>query len=128
MATITNPDETATLQACKMALAIVKGEWSFDPDEGVAYLDEVLVKAPNLDRIRAIVRQQLLAITPGTDVLLDPADEDLAIQDGDLVFGRVERIVEVEVTVVFESAQRRLNVDFVAYTTAGWSVRSSVEV
>lgn len=124
---IPNADDAATLQACQEALAINQGEWAFDPDEGLPYLTEVLVKAPDVDRIRALVRRRLLAVTPGVDLVLN-AVGDLAIAGGDFVFGRVSAIVEAEVTVDFQRETRRLLVNFVAYTAEGRAIRSNVEV
>lgn len=123
---VPDADEAATLQACHGVLAVNQGEWAFDPDEGLPYLSEVLVKAPDVDRIRALVRRALLTVTGGVDLVLN-ADGDVAIVNGDFVFGRVSAIVEADVTVDFQRESRRLLINFVAYTAEGRAIRSSVE-
>jgi hypothetical protein len=114
---LSNLDDAATMQALYGALALVKGEWVFDQDEGFPLFTDVLTKAPDLDRIRALVRRQLLSVRPGLDVLLND-EGDLAIVNGDLVFGTVKPIVDVDVTVEFSEEQRSLSISFVAYGQA----------
>lgn len=129
---ITNPDDMATLQACQGVLSLVRGEWEFDRDEGLPLFSEedapsvdvILTKAPDLDRIRALVRRQLLAVRPGLDVLL-AEDGDLAIVEGDLVWGRVSAIVDADVTASFDEQQRQVTITFVAYTAEGAEVRDT---
>jgi hypothetical protein len=124
---LSNLDDAATMQALYGALALVKGEWVFDQDEGFPLFTDVLTKAPDLDRIRALVRRQLLSVRPGLDVLLND-EGDLAIVNGDLVFGTVKPIVDVDVTVEFSEEQRSLSISFVAYTAEGQALRDVFNV
>ena len=66
--------------ACR--LRFVRGEWFLAPSVGVEYHEAIFVKAPDLARVRAIFRRELLA-TPGivsvesVDVALDAGTRKL---------------------------------------------------
>lgn len=59
----------AVRQDAESALQLWLGEWFLAPAEGLPYLTEILVKAPNLARIRAIFDTALRARPGVKDVL-----------------------------------------------------------
>lgn len=44
------------------------GEWRWDPDEGLPYWDEILVKNPNTDLIESAIRSKIFEVTEVTEV------------------------------------------------------------
>ncbi len=71
-------------QAVAMRLQLFRGEWFLDNRLGIDYFGQVLIKAPSLSDIEAIMRQAILA-TPGVSAItsysqtLDRAARSLAI-------------------------------------------------
>lgn len=66
--------------ACQM----FKGEWFVDLDEGVPYFEQIFVKAPNLNAIKAIYRQIILtrnhvSSLPTLDLSLDKATREASL-------------------------------------------------
>lgn len=55
-------------QAIGVRLKFVLGEWFLDQDLGIPYFESIFVKAPGIDRIKAIFRQAILD-TPGVGEL-----------------------------------------------------------
>jgi len=55
-------------QAVRIRLLWFFQEWRFAPDFGVPYFEEVFVKNPNITRIRAIIRREVLSVRDVTDV------------------------------------------------------------
>jgi hypothetical protein len=49
-------------QAIKIRLLWFLREWRFAPDYGVPYYEEILVKNPNLERIRRIIKNEILSV------------------------------------------------------------------
>lgn len=49
-------------QAVKIRLLWFFGEWRFAPRFGVPYWEEILVKNPNLERIRRIVKNEVMSV------------------------------------------------------------------
>ena len=49
-------------QAIRIRLLWFFGEWKFAPLLGVPYFEDVLVKNPNLSRVRRIVRSQVMSV------------------------------------------------------------------
>ena len=55
-------------QAVRIRLQWFFGEWRFSPNFGIPYFEEILVKAPDVERIRRIVRDEVLSVDGVTDV------------------------------------------------------------
>ena len=55
-------------QAVKLRLQWFFGEWRFAPGYGIPYFEEILVKAPDVERIRRIVRDETLSVDGVDDV------------------------------------------------------------
>ena len=55
-------------QAVRIRLQWFLNEWRFAPEFGLPYLDEILVKSPNIDRIRRIVRDEAASVDEVIDV------------------------------------------------------------
>ena len=58
--------DDALLQHLRIRLKFLLGEWFLDQRIGIPYLQEILVKAPNLVAVRSIFREAILE-TPGVD-------------------------------------------------------------
>ena len=56
------------IQAVKIRLLWFFQEWRFAPQNGVPYYEEILVKNPNLERIRRIVKNEVQSVAEVTDV------------------------------------------------------------
>lgn len=124
---VASPDDAVTMQLCRDALAVVQGEWFFNPTEGVPLFGEWLVKAPDTDRARAVVRRLLLGVTGGTDFVLN-ADGDLALVNGDFIMGTGETVVDAVVEASVEAPSRRLLISFTAYTATGRALADTLVV
>lgn len=57
-----------TIQRVTVALRTHRGEWLYDVQHGLPYTEEMLVKAPNLGRIAALVRAFVLGLEGITGV------------------------------------------------------------
>lgn len=52
----------SVIQAAKIRLRWFLDEWRFNPEAGLPYFEDVFVKNPNLDKIKSILRKELLAV------------------------------------------------------------------
>ena len=55
-------------QAVKTRLLWFFNEWKYAPDYGLPYLDEILVKNPNIERVKRIVKDEALTVDGVLDV------------------------------------------------------------
>lgn len=55
-------------QAAKIRLLWFFEEWRFAPPLGVPYWEEILIKGPNIGRIRRIIREQCMLVREVQDV------------------------------------------------------------
>ncbi len=66
----------AVAQDIRSALQMFKGEWFLNPSEGVPYFENIFIKAPDLDTIKAIFRNVItsrnhVSALPKIEVSLD---------------------------------------------------------
>lgn len=61
-------DPAETTQRCYVALNVRKGEWLYDITLGLDYIQEVMVKNPNLSLINARLRRLLVKVEGVTGV------------------------------------------------------------
>jgi len=80
--------DDAIVQNLRIRFQFVLGEWFLDSRIGIPYFAEILIKNPDLTRVRGIFRQAILT-TPGIDSL-------------------------EEFTLDFDRAIRRLTLEFIA--------------
>lgn len=67
-------DQDAVVQDIDTRLGFFRGEWFLDLDEGVPYYEEILVKNPRLNVVRAILTEAMLGsplVTEVNDLTLD---------------------------------------------------------
>ena len=55
-------------QAVKIRLLWFLNEWRFAPDFGLPYFEEVLIKNPNLERIKRLIRDEVMSVEEVIDV------------------------------------------------------------
>jgi len=55
-------------QQVMLRLGFFKGEWFLDEERGVPWYEEILIKSPNLIRIREIFREAILSVSRTLDV------------------------------------------------------------
>ncbi|MDR1687265.1 MAG: hypothetical protein LBS21_01475 [Clostridiales bacterium] len=55
-------------QAVRVRLLWFFSEWRFAPEYGVPYFEEILIKKPNLEGIKQIVRKEAMSVNEVTDV------------------------------------------------------------
>ena len=55
-------------QAIRIRLLWFFREWRFRPTFGVPYFEDILIKNPNVNRIRAIVRREVLSVREVRDL------------------------------------------------------------
>ena len=60
---------TAVRQNVEGALSLIKGEWFYDLDRGVAFYQEVVEKATTLARIKDIYREQIFTVQDVLEIL-----------------------------------------------------------
>lgn len=60
--------ESSIIQAIEVRLRWLFGEWRFNPDNGLPYLEEVLVKNPDIEMIRTHIRTQAMLVDGVEDV------------------------------------------------------------
>ena len=56
-------------QAVRIRLLWFFAEWRFAPELGVPYFEDILIKNPNPNRIRAIIRREAMSVQAVRDVL-----------------------------------------------------------
>lgn len=93
-------DVERVAQQIKIQLLTFLGEWFLDVTHGVPYLEYVLVKNPNFTLIRELFREQILKV------------------DG------VSNLVSIDID--FESATRKMLLNYEAETEYGMIVRKEV--
>lgn len=82
--TLTDPGVVAIVQHIKTRLQFFQGEWFLDLREGLPWFQEILVKGPNIPRVRALLRAAILE-TPGVslvdqlDLALDTSTRTLTV-------------------------------------------------
>lgn len=93
--------EADVAQKIKERLLFIRGEWFLDRDDGVPYFEQIFVKAPNLDHLRALYRSVILD-TPGvldlrTFVLaLDSSTRQMTLTfSADTDTGEIEQTLQV---------------------------------
>lgn len=55
-------------QAVEIRLRWLFGEWRFAPEAGVPYFDRIMVKKPDIEGIKRILRTEIMAVDGMTDV------------------------------------------------------------
>lgn len=55
-------------QQTQLRVGFFKGEWFLDEDRGIPWYEEILIKAPNMVRIREIFRSAILSVLGIRDV------------------------------------------------------------
>lgn len=78
----------STAQRVQTRLRFIRGEWFLDRAAGVPYRSTILRKAPNLDHIRQVLREEILA-TEGVRTL-----DELALE-----YERANRLLRVRFVV-----------------------------
>lgn len=79
-------------QNIRTALEYARGENPFDPDDGLELYEEVLVRSPRMERVRAAFQRRIMA---------------------------VQGVTAVELTLRVDAATRELLVEFTATTDDG---------
>lgn len=55
-------------QAVRIRLRWLFGEWRFAPENGVPYFQEIMVKKPDVERIKQIIRSEIMDVDGMLDV------------------------------------------------------------
>lgn len=55
-------------QAVEIRLRWLFGEWRFSPEAGVPYFDRIMVKKPDIEGIKQIIRTEIMAVDGMTDL------------------------------------------------------------
>ncbi len=77
-------------QKIKIRLKWLAGEWRWDKGEGLPYMEQLLIKNPDIDHFEAAVREKIFEVDEVTEVK--------------------------EVTVIFDSRTRQAAIRYVAVT------------
>lgn len=54
--------------AVEIRLRWLFGEWRFSPEAGVPYFDRIMVKKPDIEGIKQIIRTEIMAVDGMTDL------------------------------------------------------------
>ena len=76
-------------QAVKIRLLWFLGEWRFFPEAGVPYYEEILVKNPDMERIRRAIRDEVLSV-----------DEVINVRNITIVYSAALRTTRVALDIV----------------------------
>jgi hypothetical protein len=55
-------------QAVQIRLRWLFGEWRFTPEAGVPYFERIMVKKPDIEGVKQILRTEIMAVDGMTDV------------------------------------------------------------
>jgi hypothetical protein len=55
-------------QAVRLRLLWFLGEWRFAPSFGMPYFEDILIKTPNIERVKQLVRNEAMTVVEVTDV------------------------------------------------------------
>ena len=55
-------------QAVEIRLRWLFGEWRFSPEAGVPYFDRIMVKKPDIEGIKQIIRTEIMTVDGMTDL------------------------------------------------------------
>jgi hypothetical protein len=84
----------AVAQHIRIRLRFFLGEWRFNPAVGIPYFQTIMVKRPNLDVVRSILRE-VVATTPGVE----------QVARLELDFDRAARTLRVRLGVIADGGQ-----------------------
>ena len=73
-------------QAARIRLQWFSGEWRFAPAFGVPYYEDILIKKPNIGRIRSIVRDEVLSVVEALDARNIKVDIDAPARTAAIAF------------------------------------------
>ena len=60
--------ENSVAQKIRIRLLWFEGEWRWSPDEGLPYMDDLLVKAPDTDLFESLVREKIFEVDEVSEV------------------------------------------------------------
>lgn len=90
-------------QAIRIRLKFFRGEWFLDREQGVPWFEQIFVKNPNLEHVRAIFRK-VIVDTPGVgdvrtvEVTYDPLTRGLSLEfEADSDYGEISAVEEIAV-------------------------------
>jgi hypothetical protein len=88
-------------QAVKIRLLWFFGEWRFSPQYGIPYYEEILLKSPNLERIKRIIRDEAKTVDGVLDIRNVRIDLDKQTRIANITFDvvTVEETYREELTV-----------------------------
>lgn len=99
---LTDDDTDALAQSLTIRLKFFRGEWEFNPEEGIDYYGQVYVKGQSTDIIDSIFRERILS-TYGVKSLKDYSSSyDTATRKGSIRF-TVERDDGVTLTTELDN-------------------------
>lgn len=68
----------SVVQAVKIRLRWIYNEWRLGPQYGFPWFEEVFVKNPNIQKIKSLVRSEIVAVEGVTDARVDDVVYDKA--------------------------------------------------
>ena len=76
-------------QAVRIRLLWFFNEWRFAPQFGVPYFEDILIKNPNLEKIRGIVRDEVTSV-----------DEVIDAKNIKLSFDKIKRSLQITLDII----------------------------
>lgn len=84
MALIDGADRVA--QQIKITLGFWKGEWFLNTQQGVPYLERILVKNPNASHIRQVLQEQIASVDGVTRASVDSVLVDQQSRTAEVIY------------------------------------------
>lgn len=78
--------ENSVAQAIRIRLKWFEGEWRWNPDEGLPYLSELLIKNPNIIHFQLLLRSKIFEVDDVTEVKDVDIDVDNKTRTGSIIY------------------------------------------
>lgn len=66
----------STLQAVKIRILWIQGEWRLGPELGFPYFEEMFVKNPNIDNLKQLLRFEIVSVEGVEDAVVTDIEHD----------------------------------------------------
>lgn len=76
----------SVLQAVRIRLRWIYNEWRLGPQHGFPWFEEVFVKNPNIQKIKGLIRSEVIQVEGVTDALVEDVVYDAAKRKAKFIY------------------------------------------